>query len=817
MASYSAVIDLRVNGEKKIDSVVAKVNRINGLIKGLKPVPDIFQKQRGGTEAFRKQINALKTTLSETLATFGQTGKVTGFSKTIGGLNSQLATFRSVANSAKAGSQQFTQALTAGENASRQLLKAELERLKSLQNLYQTNAKLVKGSSAGIGKQLTEVLKIGNTIPKTTAALNKYKNELQRIISLVEIGSKEYKELERAIADVNKVLARVPGSKQYNEKLRGEKKVTQELDKQRAIEDRRFRNAINNIRRRKRERQKQRQGRLLGAGFPLLFGGGLGAVGGSIAGSFAAKPGQEFGAQIFGSAVGQQIETLIKRANALGDAIREISFEKLEEQSIIINGALKDQIKFLKEIGEKEKARSLIAEEVFKRTGASADVNRDINRSVQVLNAGFSELVNSAGTTLAILGAPLLKAVGAVSFAVGGIFKTFNRGISALRSLIQDLPIVDKFFQRFDKFLQNSAENSARIQRNMNKLADQDFTELSIENQKVIGKNAKTFENQRKNLLLEKDLLKLKTRRDFNQTLQDEGGITFENDPKAYNEIVKRFNVQFQKNSKTLDDQLFIINEQEEKRNAILQRRLDLSLAQNNFTKKIMKANREDDVKTAARLEFERDKVNLQFALGEKLREAKSVEEEIALIKLHMADIDKLRLVLAGKLNDEADKTKDAFQALSNSINNDIKEGIKGLIKGTSTLGDMLNNIADKFLDLALNQGLFGSILGSQGDKGGGLLGALKLFGNGGRPPVGKPSIVGEKGPELFVPRSSGTIVPNNKLGGGGTNNVVVNVDASGSDVQGDDAGGQELGSLIAAAVQGELVKQQRPGGLLNR
>ena len=167
---------------------------------------------------------------------------------------------------------------------------------------------------------------------------------------------------------------------------------------------------------------------------------------------------------------------------------------------------------------------------------------------------------------------------------------------------------------------------------------------------------------------------------------------------------------------------------------------------------------------------------------------------------------------------ENAKAVRDAFDSLSDSINNDIKEGIKGLIKGTSTLGDMLNKIADRFLDLALNQGLFGSILGSKGEKGGGLLGALGLFANGGRPPVGKPSIVGEKGPELFVPRSSGTIIPNNKLGGGGsTNNVVVNVDASGSDVQGDDAGGQELGALIAAAVQGELVNQQRPGGLLNR
>ena len=177
-------------------------------------------------------------------------------------------------------------------------------------------------------------------------------------------------------------------------------------------------------------------------------------------------------------------------------------------------------------------------------------------------------------------------------------------------------------------------------------------------------------------------------------------------------------------------------------------------------------------------------------------------------------------VIINKDLKEQAENAKavrDAFDSLSDSINNDIKEGIKGLIKGTSTLGDMLNKIADKFLDLALNQGLFGSILGSKGEKGGGLLGALGLFANGGRPPVGKPSIVGEKGPELFVPRSSGTIVPNNKLGGGGSTSVVVNVDASGSDVQGDDAGGQELGTLIAVAVQGEIVKQQRPGGLLNR
>jgi hypothetical protein len=51
--------------------------------------------------------------------------------------------------------------------------------------------------------------------------------------------------------------------------------------------------------------------------------------------------------------------------------------------------------------------------------------------------------------------------------------------------------------------------------------------------------------------------------------------------------------------------------------------------------------------------------------------------------------------------------------------------------------------------------------------------------------------------------------------GGGGGTNVVVNVDASGSQVQGDAGRGEQLGRAISQAVQAELVKQKRPGGLL--
>jgi phage-related minor tail protein len=83
----------------------------------------------------------------------------------------------------------------------------------------------------------------------------------------------------------------------------------------------------------------------------------------------------------------------------------------------------------------------------------------------------------------------------------------------------------------------------------------------------------------------------------------------------------------------------------------------------------------------------------------------------------------------------------------------------------------------------------------------------------GGPVSSGQTYMVGERGPELFVPGRSGSIVPNGAMGG--DVNVVVNVDAKGSSVEGDQSQAKALGNAISAAVQSELVKQKRPGGLL--
>ena len=168
----------------------------------------------------------------------------------------------------------------------------------------------------------------------------------------------------------------------------------------------------------------------------------------------------------------------------------------------------------------------------------------------------------------------------------------------------------------------------------------------------------------------------------------------------------------------------------------------------------------------------------------------------------------------------QAEQLKAVYSDIGMSIKSGVVDAIQGAINGTKSLGeaaaDILNNIAAKLLDVAINMALFGAMSGT--GTGGGLLGGLfKPPGKalGGPVAGGSTYMVGERGPELFTPSRSGSIIPNNELGGGSSTSVVVNVDASGSSVQGDQAQGRQLGVAISAAVQAELVKQKRPGGLL--
>jgi tape measure domain-containing protein len=101
---------------------------------------------------------------------------------------------------------------------------------------------------------------------------------------------------------------------------------------------------------------------------------------------------------------------------------------------------------------------------------------------------------------------------------------------------------------------------------------------------------------------------------------------------------------------------------------------------------------------------------------------------------------------------------------------------------------DLMKDLVRIILQSQIRDALL-SIFGSGGTFGAsGLLGGItKLFG-GGKAAGGSVSssrfyVVGEQGPEVFVPRTSGTIIPNGAFGGGGmTYSPIIQIDASGAD-----------------------------------
>ena len=93
----------------------------------------------------------------------------------------------------------------------------------------------------------------------------------------------------------------------------------------------------------------------------------------------------------------------------------------------------------------------------------------------------------------------------------------------------------------------------------------------------------------------------------------------------------------------------------------------------------------------------------------------------------------------------------------------------------------------------------------------------LKTYARGGIANSPQLAMFGEGSkPEAYVPLPDGRRIPVAMQGGGGGNTTVnVSVDAKGTSVQGNSGQSEQLGRAISQAVQAELVKQKRPGGLL--
>lgn len=202
-----------------------------------------------------------------------------------------------------------------------------------------------------------------------------------------------------------------------------------------------------------------------------------------------------------------------------------------------------------------------------------------------------------------------------------------------------------------------------------------------------------------------------------------------------------------------------------------------------------------------------------------------AVEDKVKSMGLLMKDLNATQLerikndiTINQGLKDQADAAqdlKDKFDKIGESVEKNIVGNLTDAVMGTQTFGqaavNVLNNLKRKIIEVQIEKAA-----ANIGDNISGFLGNLFRRERGGPVAAGGAYLVGEKGPEILQMGSrSGNIIPNNELGGV-TNNIVVNVDASGTAVQGDDANANQFGEQLAAAIQAEIINQKRSGGLLN-
>jgi lambda family phage tail tape measure protein len=191
-------------------------------------------------------------------------------------------------------------------------------------------------------------------------------------------------------------------------------------------------------------------------------------------------------------------------------------------------------------------------------------------------------------------------------------------------------------------------------------------------------------------------------------------------------------------------------------------------------------------------------KIMSVFETEDGFRNIQQMNSELEIMYAKSEALRKVKQVDALQSRDWATGWQDAFDSYLDNATNAYKiageqfavvtQGMNSAIDkfvdtGKMSFGDFATSVIKDLLKIELRTQAAMAMSAFKGAGGaGGILSTIGsffggFFAGGGQPPVGKASIVGENGPELFVPKTAGTIVPNGGGGGsgGGGNTYITN------------------------------------------
>ena len=522
MASYSAVIDLRVQGQEGLRAVSDRLETINRLIKQIKPVPTLFDARADA------EITAAKQKLGELVKAYadGNT-RVAKYSTSLAGLNQQMVNFKTIAANAKVGSDQFTNALKAGEIASRKLADAELERLTALRNVYTRQPTgTLTANEQGSSKMVRDLLSLDKQVPDSIAGLNAFQRELREVQELVSMNSVDFRELEQAIYKVDVALGKVQFGPQ-EPPVQGPALPANFVPPGRAATGARGGPPPGSL---AFNPNAAAENLALGAGFPLLFGGGVGQVSGGLLGSFF---GSGFGGQILGSAIGQQLEDAQRRIAEIGTATETLNLDALRDSVVYVNSDLDYTVQQMRALGQAEEARAEIARETTLQTGLVPGAVDSITNNVNLLGNSWNEFLGAVSGTLAIIGAPFVSALTVIAQGLAKALQFINligsgtgewlKGLT--EGILKILPGGDKLLAAIQSKTEAITEEEQKRITALRMLTDGQLKELqqsqalfNIESQRTLGR---TTAEKQINAELDRQLASQKINAEFAQKAKD--------------------------------------------------------------------------------------------------------------------------------------------------------------------------------------------------------------------------------------------------------------------------------------------------------
>ena len=218
--------------------------------------------------------------------------------------------------------------------------------------------------------------------------------------------------------------------------------------------------------------------------------------------------------------------------------------------------------------------------------------------------------------------------------------------------------------------------------------------------------------------------------------------------------------------------------------------------AQEKNTEKLRQWNKEMDASAQGykdiidpTLKFKRQMEDVKELLRIGKLSADDASESIRRLKEAMAEDESARVEQSlnkffGPLDDkqrELEERTSKMKGAANDLGWAFASSFEEAILSGKKFSDVLKGLGRDLLQIMLRRMITIPIANALT----GAIGSIGGFAEGGDPPVNKASVVGEKGPELFVPKVAGTVIPNSAFTGGGSGRGkgdTINIDARGAD-----------------------------------